>query len=283
MNVGYFEMKDIVLIRGGGDLASGVALRLHRSGLRVVITELDQPLVIRRLVSFAEAIYQGETRVEGVTARRADGISDIQRAWDERVIPVLVDRECRIINQLDTERPPWLISVLVDARMTKRPPDLGMDSAPLVVGLGPGFIAGENCHAVIETNRGHFLGRVIRKGSASTNTGVPEGFGGEYQDRVLRSPTDGLFQPEREICDRLNPGDKIAEVDGQSIYAPFKGVLRGILYPGLFVQQGFKVGDIDPRDDPLYCSSVSDKSLAVAGGVLEAILAYNHQRKNLGE
>ena len=276
-------MKDVVLIRGGGDLASGVALRLHRSGMQVVITELDQPLVIRRLVSFAEAIYQEETHFEGVTARKVDGISDIQRTWDERVIPVLVDPECRIINQLETNRPPWLISVLVDARMTKRPPDLGMDSAPLVVGLGPGFIAGDNCHAVIETNRGHFLGRVIWKGSASTNTGVPGGFGSEYQDRVLRSPADGLFQPEREICDQLNQGDKIAEVDGKSIYAPFKGVLRGILYPGLFVQQGFKIGDIDQRDDPRYCTTVSDKSLAVAGGVLEAILANKHQRENLGE
>lgn len=276
-------MKDVVLIRGGGDLASGVALRLHRSGMQVVITELDQPLVIRRLVSFAEAIYQEETHFEGVTARKVDGISDIQRTWDERVIPVLVDPECRIINQLETNRPPWLISVLVDARMTKRPPDLGMDSAPLVVGLGPGFIAGDNCHAVIETNRGHFLGRVIWKGSASANTGVPGGFGSEYQDRVLRSPADGLFQPEREICDQLNQGDKIAEVDGKSIYAPFKGVLRGILYPGLFVQQGFKIGDIDQRDDPRYCTTVSDKSLAVAGGVLEAILANKHQRENLGE
>ena len=276
-------MKDIVLIRGGGDLASGVALRLHRSGMQVVITELDQPLVIRRLVSFAEAVYQGETRVEGVTARKVDGISDIQRAWDEQVIPVLVDPECRLINQLDAERPPWSISVMVDARMTKRPPDLEIDPAPMVVGLGPGFIAGENCHAVIETNRGHFLGRVIWNGSASANTGVPGGFGSEYQDRVLRSPADGLFQPEREICDRLNQGDKIAEVDGESIYAPFKGVLRGILYPGLFVLQGFKIGDIDQRDDPRYCTTVSDKSLAVAGGVLEAILAYKHQRENLGE
>jgi len=276
-------MKDVVLIRGGGDLASGVALRLHRSGMQVVITELDQPLVIRRLVSFAEAIYQEETHFEGVTARKVDGISDIQRTWNERVIPVLVDPECRIINQLETNRPPWLISVLVDARMTKRPPDLGMDSAPLVVGLGPGFIAGDNCHAVVETNRGHFLGRVIWKGSASANTGVPGGFGSEYQDRVLRSPADGLFQPEREICDQLNQGDKIAEVDGKSIYAPFKGVLRGILYPGLFVQQGFKIGDIDQRDDPRYCTTVSDKSLAVAGGVLEAILANKHQRENLGE
>jgi len=251
--------------------------------MQVVITELDQPLVIRRLVSFAEAIYQEETHFEGVTARKVDGISDIQRTWDERVIPVLVDPECRIINQLETNRSPWLISVLVDARMTKRPPDLGMDSAPLVVGLGPGFIAGDNCHAVIETNRGHFLGRVIWKGSASDNTGVPRGFGSEYQDRVLRSPADGLFQPEREICDQLNQGDKIAEVDGKSIYAPFKGVLRGILYPGLFVQQGFKIGDIDQRDDPRYCTTVSDKSLAVAGGVLEAILANKHQRENLGE
>lgn len=276
-------MNDIVLIRGGGDLASGVALRLHRSGMQVVITELDQPLVIRRLVSFAEAIYQGEIHVEGVAARRANGISDIQLAWDERIIPVLVDPECNIINQLDMGRPPGMISVLVDARMTKRPPDLGMDSAPMVVGLGPGFIAGDNCHAVIETNRGHFLGRVIWNGSASANTGVPGGFGSEYQDRVLRSPADGLFQPQREICDRLNPGDKIAEVGGKSIYAPFKGVLRGILHPGLFVQKGFKIGDIDHRDDPRYCSSVSDKSLAVAGGVLEAILTYKYQLENLGE
>ncbi|MFC1921915.1 selenium-dependent molybdenum cofactor biosynthesis protein YqeB [Chloroflexota bacterium] len=283
MIVGDSQKRDVVLIRGGGDLASGVALRLHRSGMHVIITELDQPLVIRRSVSFAEAIYQGETHVEGITARKVDGMTDIQCAWDERVIPVLVDPECSIINQLETNRPPWFISVLVDGRMTKRPPELGMDSAPMVVGLGPGFIAGDNCHAVIETNRGHFLGKVIWNGSASGNTGVPGGFGGEYHDRVLRSPADGLFQPERQICDRLNQGDKIAEVGGESIYAPFKGVLRGILYPGLFVQQGFKIGDLDHRDDPRYCITVSDKSLAVAGGVLEAILTNKHQREILGE
>ncbi len=276
-------MKDIVLIRGGGDLASGVALRLHRSGMQVVITELDQPLVIRRLVSFAEAIYQGETYVEEAPARRVDGVSGIQHSLAERVIPVLIDPECSILNKLQAEKSLDQISVLVDARMTKRSPELGIDSAPLVLGLGPGFIAGDNCHAVIETNRGHFLGRVIWKGSASDNTGIPEGYGGDFQDRVLRSPADGLFLPEREICDRLNPGDKIAEIDGQAIFAPFKGVLRGLLYPGLYVQQGFKVGDIDPRDDPRYCSLVSDKSLAIAGGVLEAILAFNHQQLDLGE
>jgi xanthine dehydrogenase accessory factor len=276
-------LKDIVLIRGGGDLASGIALRLHRSGMRVVITELDQPLVIRRLVSFAEAIFQGETCVEEVSARRVEDISEIQEAWSERVIPVLVDPECRLLKDLHADQSKEQISVLVDARMTKQPPELGIDSAPFVLGLGPGFNAGDNCHTVIETNRGHFLGRVIWKGRASDNTGVPEGFGGEFRNRVLRAPADGVFLPEREICDLLNPGDKIAEIDGQPIFAPFKGVLRGLLYPGLYVQQGFKVGDIDPRDDPRYCSLVSDKSLAIAGGVLEAILSFHHQQLDLGE
>lgn len=276
-------MDDLVLIRGGGDLASGVALRLHRVGMRVVITELAQPLVIRRLVSFAEAIYQGQAQVEEVTSRRAENVSDLKKALNDGVIPVLVDPECTIINHIAEVGDQMKISILVDGRMTKRPPNMGIDAAPLVVGLGPGFVAGENCHAVIETNRGHFLGRVIWKGSPLVDTGVPEGFGGEFQDRVLRSPGEGIFQPYREICDRLNPGDLIAEVEGHPITAPFKGVLRGLLHSGLTVQQGSKVGDLDPRDDPRYCRSVSDKSLAISGGVLEAILVYKNQQKNLEE
>ena len=211
--------------------------------------------------------------------------------WEQKAVEVngrnmaYVDEgeEDRIPVLLLSGNPTWgflyrdFIPILVDARMMKRPPELGIDSASLVIGLGPGFIAGDNCHAVIETNRGHFLGRVIWKGSASVNTGIPEGFGGSFKDRVLRSPTDGIFLSEREICERLNPGDKIAEVDGQAITAPFKGVLRGLLHPGLYVKQGFKVGDIDPRDDPSYCRYVSDKSLAIGGGVLEAILSSRSQ------
>jgi xanthine dehydrogenase accessory factor len=165
--------------------------------------------------------------------------------------------------------------------MKKRSPSLGIDVAPLVIGLGPGFIAGENCHAVIETNRGHFLGRVIWVGSALPDTGVPEGFGEKYHKRVLRAPAYGEFKPLRVIGDRLKPGDLVAEVSGQPINAPFKGVLRGLLYPGLYVQEGFKVGDLDPRDDPRYCEFVSDKSLAVGGGVLEAILSNSELRNSV--
>jgi xanthine dehydrogenase accessory factor len=264
-------MDDFVLIRGGGDLASGVALRLHRSGMRIVITELAQPLVIRRSVSFAEAIYQGESQVEDVKGLRVESVTEIERTWGAGFVPVLVDPDCKIIDSLKFSS--HKVSVLVDGRMTKEPPDLGIDSAPLVIGLGPGFVAGVNCHAVIETNRGHQLGRVIWDGVPLPNTGVPEGYGEQYRDRVLRAPADGEFQAYSAICDSLNTGDLIAEVSGLQILAPFDGVLRGLLHSGLQVEEGFKVGDIDPRNDPNYCKLVSDKSLAIAGGVLEAILS----------
>lgn len=276
-------MVDIVLIRGGGDLASGVAIRLHRVGMRVVITELAQPLVIRRLVSFAEAIYQGESTVEGVTARRAQSVKDVLELLELQVIPVLIDPECKILGSIQSTHSSYRSAILIDARMLKRSPDLGINSAPMVIGLGPGFIAGENCHAVIETNRGHFLGRVIWEGSALPDTGVPEGFGDKYRNRVLRAPVEGNFHPRREICDKLEVGDLVAEVAGTPIFAPFKGVLRGLLHPGLYVRQGFKVGDLDPRDEPSYCRLVSDKSLAVAGGVLEAILSNAEIRSRFWE
>ena len=157
----------IVLIRGGGDLASGVALRLHRSGMRVVITELDQPLVIRRSVSFAEAVYRNVTQVEGATARLVDSLGSLQSAWLNNEIPVLVDPECQIISSLQNEDPP--LTTLVDARMTKTPPSLLIGSVPFMIGLGPGFVVGVNCDAVVETNRGHYLGRVLWQGSAQTN------------------------------------------------------------------------------------------------------------------
>jgi len=189
-------MDDLVLIRGGGDLASGVALRLHRVGMRVVITELAQPLVIRRLVSFAEAIYQGQAQVEEVTSRRAENVSDLKKALNDGVIPVLVDPECTIINHIAEVGDQMKISVLVDGRMTKRPPNIGIDAAPLVVGLGPGFVAGENCHAVIETNRGHFLGRVIWKGSPLVDTGVPEDSGESF--RIVY-----YVLPERGFSNRI--------------------------------------------------------------------------------
>ena len=283
-------MSLIVLIRGGGDIATGVALRLHRVGLGVVITELPQPLVVRRMASFAEAVYRDEYVVEGVTARRVVELGEAYRTLDEGDIPVMVDPECRTLQQLQSTphasqftHHVSRFTVLVDGRMTKQSPELGKEAASLVVGLGPGFVAGENCHAVVETNRGHFMGRVIWRGSAEVDTGIPEGINEHAAERALRAPAEGVLETFVEIGDHLEPGQSVAEVDGQKVLAPFSGMLRGLLHPGLVVRRGLKIGDLDPRDDPRYCTLVSDKSLAVGGGVLEAIFSQNQLRTHLWE
>lgn len=263
-----------VLIRGGGDLASGVALRLHRAGIKLLITELPQPLAVRRLVAFAEAVYQGEVTVEGVRGCLAKDLEEIRQIAFSGSIPVMVDPEAEILREIDP-------LVLIDARLMKRPPDMGIDAAQLVIGLGPGFVAGENCHAAIETNRGHFLGRVIWQGPTEPDTGVPEGVANRSAERVLRAPAAGSFQPHVAIGDLVDPGEVIAEVDGQEIAAPFRGVVRGLVHAGLAVYKGLKVGDVDPRGDPRFCSTVSDKSLAIGGGVLEAILTRPEVRRGL--
>lgn len=267
-------MSSIILLRGGGDLASGVALRLVRAGIQVVITEIAQPLAVRRLVSFSDAVYAGTRSVEGLTARCVEDIEQFQKVLDAGEIPVLVDPTAEITKELQP-------LVLIDARMTKQPPDLGINSAKLVIGLGPGFTAGENCHAIIETQRGHFLGRVIWEGSAIPDTGIPGSIARFQVNRVLRSPADGVLNVPTEICDHLEEGDLIANIGGHTITAPFKGVLRGILCDGMHVQAGWKIGDVDPRDDPAYCTRISDKALAIAGGVLEAVLSQKVIRSQL--
>lgn len=266
-----------MLIRGGGDLASGVALRLYRAGLRVVITELPQPLAVRRSVSFAEAVPRGEMTVEGVTARRVVDPTDTLRVLQvlaRGLIPVLIDPEGHAIPALHPH-------VVVDARMLKRKVPLIPTSVKLIIGLGPGFAVGENCHAVVETMRGHMLGRVIWDGSAEEDSGVPEPVASHAGERVLRAPQDGILQAYAQICQHLEAGDRVAEVAGEAVLAPFRGVLRGLLLPGLEVKTGQKIGDVDPRDDPSYCSLVSDKSLAIGGGVLEAILSRAELRPYL--
>jgi xanthine dehydrogenase accessory factor len=270
----------LVLIRGGGDLASGVALRLHRVGLEVLIAELPQPLVVRRLVSFAEAVYRDQFTVEGVTAQLVQNVEGIQSALDSGKIPVIVDPDAALLKS------PILWGglepkIVIDARMNKRPPGLSISAADFIVGLGPGFIPGENCHAAIETNRGHHLGRVLWTGSPQSDTGIPEAVARRQADRVLRAPADGILVAYAEICDQIQSGQIIAEVSNQSVRAPFKGVLRGLLHPGLRVVRGLKIGDLDPRNDPRYCTLVSDKSLAVGGGVLEAILSRSELRPHL--
>jgi xanthine dehydrogenase accessory factor len=266
-------MPSIILIRGGGDLASGVALRLIRSGLRVVVTEIAQPLAVRRTVAFAEAVYAGETTIEGITAHRIPDPTDsfrILMVLGKQQVPVLVDPDCSSAKLLHP-------SVVVDGRMTKHSPEPIGYSPHLYIGLGPGFEAGVNCQAVIETRRGPMLGRVYWRGGPDLDTGQPEG----DPQRVLRSPADGEFIAHAEIGQQLEAGQVIAEVAGQAVIAPFTGILRGLLHSGLTVARGLKIGDVDPRDDPRLCQFVSDKALSVGGGVLEAILSRSELRSQL--
>jgi xanthine dehydrogenase accessory factor len=267
-------MAGLVVIRGGGDLASGVGLRLHRAGVRILITELAQPLVVRRGVAFAQAVFSGQARVEEALAYRVENISEALQAMEQGIVPVLVDPDAQLIQELQP-------TVLVDGRMTKLQAETAASFAGLVIGLGPGFVAGENCQAVIETQRGHRLGRVIWQGAAQDDTGIPETVGERSVERVLRAPVDGILHGLVEIGEHLDAGQEIAEVSSHLIRAPFSGVLRGIIHSGLAVQRGLKIADLDPRDDPAYCWLVSDKSLAVGGGVLEAALSHKNVRDEL--
>lgn len=266
-------VSQLILLRGGGDLASGVALRLHRCGFRILVTELAQPLVVRRLVSFAQAVYQGEYMVEDVPCRLASNWNEAQVLLDQRVVPVMVDADSvvRLAAKPD---------VLVDARMIKKTPDLGCSAAELVVGLGPGFTAGKDCHAVVETMRGHFLGRVYWQGGAIPDSRLPEAVGEFKAERVLRAPAEGILKNNKEIGERVKKDEPICEVAGQVLKAPFDGWIRGLLHDGLAVEKGLKIGDIDPRDDERLCRLVSDKALAIGGGVLEAILGAAFRKVN---
>jgi xanthine dehydrogenase accessory factor len=266
---------NFVLIRGGGDLATGVALRLHRAGIRVLIAELPQPLAVRRAVSFAEAVYEGVWEVEGVKARRieADQFSAENEAHE---ILVIVDPNADILLRNT-------FYAVVDARLTKQPPQPLPTPVPLHIGLGPGFCAGRDCHAVIETRRSHTLGRVFWEGSTQPDSREPEG----DPRRVLRAPGDGIVIAHAKIGDHLREGQLIAEVRSvienrkSKIESPFAGVLRGLIRDGLRVPKGMKIGDVDSRNDPNACFLVSDKALAIGGGALEAVLSRSEIRKAL--
>ncbi|KYZ76938.1 hypothetical protein AXX12_01985 [Anaerosporomusa subterranea] len=255
-----------VLIKSGGDIATGIAHRLFVSGYQVVITELPEPTVIRRTVSFAAAVYQQQCQVEGVTAKCVS-FSQAAECLSTGVIPVLVDPECRSLAQFQP-------AAVVDAILAKQNTGTQLADASLVIGIGPGFIAGRDVHCVIETMRGHDLGRVITDGSALANTGVPGEIGGYSLERLLRAPCDGVFTPIREIGNVVAAGEVVAQVSGQPVVAEISGVLRGLLFDRLVVRQGMKIGDIDPRCRREHCFTISDKARAVGGGVLEALLGH---------
>ena len=264
-------MNGLCVVRGGGDLATGVVWRLRRSGVPVVVTELAHPRAIRRTVALSTAIDNGSVVVEGLEAVHAVTTDDIAGISATGRIPVVIDPD---LTQVRAASP---IGTVVDARLAKHAGDTTIDMADLVVALGPGFTAGHDCHAVIETHRGHRLGRVIWEGSAIADTGRPAPIGGHGDDRVLRATVEGTVSWSRSIGDIVNSGTELGVISApdqvHSIAAPFTGVVRGAIADGFHVWTGLKIADIDPRCEPSACWEISDKALAIGGGVVEAVMA----------
>lgn len=266
----------LVVIRGAGDIASGIALRLFRAGMQVVMCDLAVPTSIRRTVCFSEAIRLGETRVEGVRGVLCADAAAARAAAAAGDVAVLVDPEAACVRELAPD-------ALVDAILAKRNLGTTRDLAPVVIGVGPGFTAREDCDAAVETMRGHYLGRVYYEGSPIPNTAVPGLIGGYAGERVMRAPADGAFEPCMAIGAQVAAGDVCATVAGEPMRATIDGVVRGLLQVGVPVRKGMKCGDVDPRCHPEYIESASDKALAVGGGVLEAILALSGEKDEQAE
>lgn len=258
----------VVLVKGAGEMASAVAWRLYMANLRrICMLDLEHPLCVRRQVSFCTALDSSAAEVEGVRAARSRSPNEIERAWRDGEIPVVSTGDWAGFGGIAAD-------VVVDAILAKRNTGTQKTDAPFVIALGPGFEAGQDCHAVVETNRGHNLGRILLAGSAEPNTGIPGEIAGHTGDRVLRAPAAGLFLTTREIGDPVGHGEIIGEVAGCPVIAPLGGVLRGLIRPGSNVVHGLKLGDIDPRGRREYCSAISDKGRAIAGAVLEAIMRH---------
>jgi xanthine dehydrogenase accessory factor len=258
----------VVLIRGAGEMASGVAHRLYQCHFKLCMTEVSHPLAVRREVSFAEAVYEGEKTVEGVRAKLLARPEEIKWGWEQGFIPLLIDPEMKRTREF--LKP----DILIDAIMAKKNLGTLLQDAPLVIGLGPGFSAGKDVHIVIETNRGQHLGKMILKGEAEPDTGIPGDVGGYTIDRLLRTAKTGIFRPQKSIGDKVTKGSVVAVVDDYPVMAEVSGVVRGLLREGIEAKKGMKVGDIDPRGKREYCFTISEKARAIGGGVLEAILYW---------
>lgn len=259
-------MDKKIWIRGAGDLATGIALRLYRSGFDIIMSDIPVPTTVRRTVAFSTAVYTGETQVEGITGKLCENISMIDTVIESGCIPVIVDPSGEIMKEYKPD-------IIVDAIIAKTNIGTKITDADIVIGVGPGFEAGVDCHAVVETKRGHNLGRVIWSGSAYPNTGVPGNIGGYTVERIIRATADGVFSAKVNIGDFVKAGDLLAYCDETPVYANIDGIVRGLLQDGVKVKKGMKSGDVDPRAEREYCFSVSDKASAIGGGVLEAILS----------
>ena len=248
-------------------MASGIAYRLVSAYFKVCLIEINNPVAVRRGVSFCEAIFEGEKAVEGMVARFISSQDDIYSVWQGGKVPLLIDPEAKVKDLLKPD-------VLVDAILAKKNLGTRITDASLVIGLGPGFQVGKDAHQVVETNRGHNLGRVILEGKAEENTGIPGPIAGITTDRVLRAPRGGVFSTDKNIGEHIDAGEMIGTVGGSEVRTKIGGVIRGLIRNGLEVPRGIKLGDVDPRDIREYCYTVSDKARAVAGGVLEGILRH---------
>lgn len=255
----------LVIIRGAGDLATGIALRLYRAHMNIIMTDLPVPTAIRRTVCFSEAIRNSSATVEGIGARLAQSAQEALALTEQGFIGVLADPEGQCIVALKPD-------AVVDAILAKRNLGTKITDAPVVIGVGPGFTAKVDCHAAVETMRGHYLGRVLYDGSPLPNTNVPGLIGGYAGERVLRAPADGVFQSVSHIGDHVEAGDVVGYVNQVPMKCTIGGILRGLLADGVPVTAGMKSGDVDPRCEIDHCFCASDKALAIGGGVLEAIL-----------
>ena len=269
-------MKDLIVVRGGGDIASGTIMKLYKSGFPVLILEIPAPSAIRRNVAFSEAVYQGTQTVEDVTCYLAQDVREAAQLLEEGKLPLLVDPEGTCLKELHP-------LALVDGILAKRNLGTSRNMAPITVALGPGFTAGEDVDAVIETQRGHNLGRVIYEGSAAPNTGIPGKIAGFDKERVIHSPAAGILRNVAFITDSVKKGQTIAMIETDTgeipVHASLDGLLRGLIRDGYPVTKGFKIADIDPRADEYNnCFTVSDKARCIAGGALEAILYLKKER-----
>jgi xanthine dehydrogenase accessory factor len=261
--------EQIVIMRGGGDVASGTIQKLHRCGFKVLVLEIAKPTAIRRKVSFSDVVYESEVVIEGDRARLVDSIEEIEKCWDQGIIPVKIDPKGKSIESIKPD-------VVVDAILAKKNLGTRIDLAPIVIGLGPGFEVGQDVNAIVETMRGHNLGRVIFSGSAMPNTGIPGNIAGHAKDRVIYSPNAGEIKLIKDIGDSVEKDEVIAHVEGEAVLATLTGILRGIIRDETVVFKGMKIGDVDPRlDQKENCYKISDKARNIAGGVLEAILSLD--------
>ncbi|MGB5159466.1 selenium-dependent molybdenum cofactor biosynthesis protein YqeB [Desulfobacterium sp. N47] len=261
-------MKDIkIVIKGAGEMATGIACRLYMSNLKkIVMTEIPKPISVRRAVAFSEAVYDGKKEVEGIKAEYIVKFDEVYKVWERKNIAVIVDPSWAVLSEIKPD-------VVVDAIMAKRNTDTKTDEAPLVIGVGPGFTAGKNAHVVIESNRGHNLGRLIFKGSAEPHTGIPGSTKGYTVERVLCAPNNGLVKHNKNLGDEVKKGDLILYVNETPVNASIDGVLRGLIRE-IEVVEKEKIGDIDPRGDKQYCHTITEKARAIGGSVLEAVMHY---------